>query len=347
MTKPTRRRAPTVRVGPMINLAPLLDSLGHDSKTILGKVQVPPEVLLNPNNRLDYHQADAMLAHCAQETGQTHLGLLLGKMAEPWHLGLPGLVVYFAPTVRQALESLVEMLDLHDEAIDASLDVGPEYSRLSFLVFEPGVLSIEVINDLTATMLCKIMRLLCGPRWTPTAISIPSHEPANLTAFNRYFRSPVYFNASELAMTFENRWLTRSPATSDPLRYRRIKVRAAELHDLAHLELIDRLPVAIRRGLLLGRFSAHQIAGQLGIHERTLHRRLTAVDTSFRTELDRVRQSFAEQLLEATSMPVSDVASALGYTHTSSFIRAFERWCEVSPAQWRARQDEVRVVSAG
>ena len=323
----------------MTNVAPLLESLGHNPAEVLQRVDLRTSDLSDPNKRFDYHNADRMLAECVRACRQEDFGLQLGQLSEPWHLGLPGLVVYFAPTVRQALESLSEMLDLHDEAGDASLEVGPEYSRLSFITVEPGVEAIEVVNDLASAMLCKIMRTLCGPRWKPTAVSIPRHEPTQLSAFNRYFRCPLYFEATELALTFENRWLSHSPSTTDLSRYRQIKVRAAALHDRDQKKLIDTLPFAIRRGLLLGKFSAHQIAEHLGMHERTLHRRLTIAGTSFRAELDRARLSFAEQLLEATSMPVRDIATALGYTHTSSFIRAFERWCNLSPSQWRTQHE--------
>jgi AraC-like DNA-binding protein len=324
----------------MTNIVPLLESKGLDPAAVLKPVKLHPKKLSDPNNRLDYHQADEMLLTCAQQTGYEHFGLLLGRMAEPWHLGLAGLVVYYAPSVKRALQDFSGMLDLHDEAGDALLDIGPEYTRMSFVVSEPGVLSIEIVNDLAIAVLCKIMRVLCGPRWVPTAVSIPRHKPKNLSHHNRYFRAPLYFDTPELALTFENRWLMHSPTTSDPSRYRQIKVRAAELHDQTHQELIDKLPVAIRRGLLLGQFSAHEVAENIGMHERTLHRRLKTAGTSFRNELDRARQSFAAQLLEGTSMPIRDIASALGYTHTSSFIRAFERWCETSPALWRAERSD-------
>lgn len=60
--------------------------------------------------------------------------------------------------------------------------------------------------------------------------------------------------------------------------------------------------------------------------------------SNFRHELDAARQCFSEQLLEASNMPVAEIAVTLGYTHTSSFIRAFERWFGESPAQWRKRK---------
>ena len=97
---------------------------------------------------------------------------------------------------------------------------------------------------------------------------------------------------------------------------------------------MDTLPAVLQRGLLLNRFSARDIANAVGLHERTLHRRLQTSGTTFRQELDRVRESLSVQLLESTSLPVCDIAASVGYADSSTFIRAFRRWTGFSPTSW-------------
>ncbi len=48
-----------------------------------------------------------------------------------------------------------------------------------------------------------------------------------------------------------------------------------------------------------------------------------------------------KQLLESTSLPVCDIADALGYADSSGFIRAFQRWSGSSPAVWRKRNSPL------
>ena len=98
---------------------------------------------------------------------------------------------------------------------------------------------------------------------------------------------------------------------------------------------MDVLPVVLRRALLTERFSSREIADELGLHERSLHRRLKAAGTSFRQQLDAARKSVSEEPLENTALPICEIATALGYADSSGFIRAFRRWSGTSPASWR------------
>jgi AraC-like DNA-binding protein len=259
-------------------------------------------------------------------------------MSEPWHLGLPGLAVYAAPSLDDGLSTLSELLDLHDQAARTYLEVKDGQALFSLFLAQMDLASFDQAVDLSAAVMLQIIRTVCGPHWQPDAVWLPRREPVSLTPYERYFRAPVYFNSAELSISFKKRWLNRRPETADPSRYHEIRLRGEQLHEEQPQEFVDTLHTAIRRAILTGKSAASDVAANLGVHERTLHRRLTAIGSNFRHELDAVRQCFGEQLLEATNMSVAEIAITLGYTHTSSFIRAFERWCGISPTQWRKRR---------
>ena len=73
------------------------------------------------------------------------------------------------------------------------------------------------------------------------------------------------------------------------------------------------------------------------MHGRTLHRRLAACGTNFRSLVDECRYAIARQMVEDTDSEVAQVADLLDYADTSAFARAFRRWSGTTPAQWRKR----------
>ncbi|WP_328354241.1 AraC family transcriptional regulator [Mycobacterium sp. NBC_00419] len=78
--------------------------------------------------------------------------------------------------------------------------------------------------------------------------------------------------------------------------------------------------------------SMADVATELCITERTLHRKLTAEGTSFRALLDEVRVTLAAELLDS-GFTVEETARRLGYSETSAFTRAHIRWTGEPPSR--------------
>jgi AraC-like DNA-binding protein len=78
-----------------------------------------------------------------------------------------------------------------------------------------------------------------------------------------------------------------------------------------------------------------EIAGVLGVHPRTLRRRLADEGTTFDDLLEEVRRSMARELLELTDMPMSEIADALAFAAPGVFTDWFRRALGVPPSGWR------------
>jgi len=70
------------------------------------------------------------------------------------------------------------------------------------------------------------------------------------------------------------------------------------------------------------------------LHDRVAE--LDADDTIFETLLDRTRFEIACHLLENSAAAMTQIADLPGYAHPSALSRAFPRWANTSPRDWRA-----------
>ena len=86
---------------------------------------------------------------------------------------------------------------------------------------------------------------------------------------------------------------------------------------------------------LCGDATLQNVARDLGIHPKTLNRRLLKEHTNFRALRSRARFQLATNFLTHTSLKVYDIADALGYAETSTFTRAFRTWAGKPPNVWR------------
>ena len=80
-----------------------------------------------------------------------------------------------------------------------------------------------------------------------------------------------------------------------------------------------------------------QCARSMNMSVRTLRRRLADNQTTFSEVVENWRITNARRLLSTHDMPITAIATLLGYNHSSNFERAFKRWTSLSPSDYRAR----------
>jgi AraC-like DNA-binding protein len=321
----------------MANIPSVLRSLGHEPGPIIARSGFTLTQFEDPDIRVSYVAASKLLACCKAATGCEHFGLLTGERSIPSHLGIAGYLVQSAPDVGTALRSITKYLDLHDQGGLPVFASSGNRSLLGYAIHLPDVKAADQIYDLAVAVACNIMRSLCGSNWNPTEVLLARKSPRDLTPYKRYFRAPLRFNAEESAIAFPSRWLSHQPSTADPLLQQYLEMEANNLHAKQHVDVTETVHRLLRQCLTSRQCTAAGIADQLGMHERTLYRRLQQAGTSFRQELERVRQTVSQQLLSGTTATLEEIATSLGYADASAFSRAFKQWSGITPAQWRDR----------
>ncbi|ACL57022.1 transcriptional regulator, AraC family [Methylobacterium nodulans ORS 2060] len=78
-----------------------------------------------------------------------------------------------------------------------------------------------------------------------------------------------------------------------------------------------------------------QVAQMMGMHRRTLSRRLKSEGTSFTQVADETRLSIAKQLLADTTLSLAQISAALEFSEPAAFTHAFRRWTGTTPSAWR------------
>jgi len=102
--------------------------------------------------------------------------------------------------------------------------------------------------------------------------------------------------------------------------------------------LLTRADVLVRRARKRP-MTVQRLAVELGLSERTLHRRfMELTDASPQEFILRRRMERARLLLETTTQSIKAVARAVGYEDDSSFRKAFRKLTAITPQQYRARR---------
>jgi AraC-like DNA-binding protein len=329
--------AGAIRLSVLAGLPELLDELGHDPAPILASVGLQQSWFADTDVRIAFATVGQLITHCIAVTHYSHIGLGLGARIRPSMLGIGGFIVQHATDVRTALEDLIHYLSLHDEGGVVTLASVGNTSLLGYSVYQDKVAEIGQIVFAALAAGNNIMQSLCGPQWRPREVLVTCPRPQEVSVYEGFFKAPVRFGATENALVFAADWLRVQPPRSDPLIYAYLKQQAGELRASRNFETARGLKPLLRILLLTQNCTMPEAARQLGMHSRTLGRRLRAEGTSFREEVASARCAMARQLLEQSVLPLAEVAEMLGYAELSAFAHAFKQWSAMTPGEWRQR----------
>jgi AraC-like DNA-binding protein len=335
LTGMARLSGDRMRAGPLMHVPVLLKAMGADPAPVMRAAGLTPDALTHPEGIVPLRKAVRLMIAAAAETGRPHFGLLAGQHASLEQYGLVGLRMMNAPSVGTAWRGLVLTLQLNDRANVPALTVRDRVAVLSFTPYREDGEGIEHIMDFTLATACSAMRTLCGAAWAPTEVHFAHRRPADVRPYRQCFKAPVLFGASRTALLFPASLLDRRVIGASAIRRRAIEQAVGDVLRGQDLALPDLVRRALFARMTQDDVSIDGVAGLLGLHKRTLNRRLADDGTSFANLLAEVRFQVARQLLAGTDLPFVDIAAALTYTDASAFSRAFRVWSGMPPSTWR------------
>jgi len=291
--------------------------------------------------RIQAWQELAVIRNVLQHIGRPGLGLAAGQRYHLTSLGHLGFTMLASRTLQEAFETFGRFQSLALTLCPVSSE--PEV-RGVWLVYDDTVLPEDarpfVVERGIAGCLQLSRELLQRPLH-PLAIELKGPRPADVMPFRELFGLVPRFAASRNAMLFAHQDLLA------PLPQAHINTRDSgeQLCEQLCGELALTLavtPTARRVQQLLLRESASllggaEVAGRLGLSERTLQRRLAQEGQSLQTLNDGIKRRLAERLLRESHMDLQEIAQCLGYAEAASFSRAFQRWTGQAPGRWKRR----------
>lgn len=172
-----------------------------------------------------------------------------------------------------------------------------------------------------------------------TRVLLAHPAPASAQRYEALFRAPVCFEApchglelaaDSLAIPLaQNEETLRDFLRSAP--YPLIRPYGRQRRQSLAQAVRERLS----RGLHDPALSLAQIAQQLGMTSRTVHRKLEREGTSFRALKETVLREAALHYLGNPDLSIDAVATLMGFRESSAFYRSFKRWTGQSPGAYR------------
>jgi AraC-like DNA-binding protein len=304
---------------------------------ILKRSGLTPELVADPEERLNVRSQIAFLNEAASALKDDRLGFTLACDHDPREIGLLYYVMASSRTLGEALQRLARYSKVTNEALVFG------YREGNRLIISLGYSGVPRHSDRHQMEFCmfaalRICRLLTGQKLVPQHFSIAHHRSGNTAEMARFVGTKVEFGADrdEFALNLDSRQLSVIHADNH-LNGLLLKYCEAALAnrqgDVSQLR--TKVENTISSLLPHGRVLVGDVARTLGMSERTLSRKLADEGLNFTEILQQLRRDLAVRYLDDRKLHVSKVAWLLGFREVSAFTHAFKRWTGQTPRQMR------------
>jgi AraC-like DNA-binding protein len=331
---------PVARAETLTGFPRLVAQLGGDAAAMLQRAQIDPAVLDDANGLVPFRALVHLLERAATELDCADFGVRLAGMQGPAKIFSPvGVAMRNSPTLGDALRYCVDNVHVYCNALRVAFEAPAESpgALLRFDVLIDRLPHQQQMLEYTLALMHNVVPLISGESAHVREIWFTHAPIAPLKAYLAHFRCKVRFEQPVNGLLFDERDLKAEIPNPD----RQLYQLATGFIDVRFPKAHNTLTVHVRS--LIGRLlrdedsSLDNVAAILGMHPRTLQRRLREEGQSFETMKDGVRRDTALQFLRHNRIPLIHVAEAVGYAEVSTLSRSCYRWFAASPRQMRTR----------
>jgi AraC-like DNA-binding protein len=331
----SERSAPAMqRIDPLLKLPALLSKYGVSLEQVIRGLPIS-EADFTPGNFIPFAAAREMIERAAELSNCRTIGLQLGAMQSLEVLGPVGTLMSHAATLGEALSDYVSFQIGNSTGASAYLHRLGEDFTFGYGFYDSNTRYSAQIYELAMAVGCNLIRSLTQDAVRPLEVLLIGRPAADQSLHIDVARCPIRFDQTQCSILLS--------ASSMSFRLRNANREEHErLFSQIQQHLLKKpIPVsvqvrhALRPLMLQGRTTLPEVADHLGMHQRTLGRRLEQEGVTFESIKDLMRYTVARELLALTNLPAGDIASSLGYGSSSTFVHAFHRWAGMPPTHWR------------
>ncbi len=309
---------------------------GLDAATLLAKAGIGIEILEEPKARVYPDKLSKLMRIVALELQDE----FLGQDDKPSRIGtfntLCQLILPCA-TLGEAIEMGTRYYGLFDTALHTQFKACEDGGALEINERRPCLNKQHYLSEYQLVLWHRLSCWLTGKRIPIQVAEFAYPKPKHAEEFHLFFYGDHKFNMPKTLLRFEQQYLDlpiiRTRADLPEIMKEAPYAFLVKPNNTASINAQVRRILEVSSGEDMPDFES--VAFQLNNSTQTLRRRLKEEHTSFQAIKDQVRRDMAIYYLSEKKFSINEIALKVGFTEPSTFHRAFKKWTDVTPGDYR------------
>ncbi len=279
---------------------------------------------------------DAMV-HAA---GDPLAGVRMGLDIDPRGGSVLSYILLCCPTLGDLVHAAARYVKVTRPRTDIVLRETNRGTEMILSTYDPRIGHHVQHTEFALTASLQSMRYGTQEHLMPHGISF-SHPRGTLARkIEHLLGCEVEFEATSHVLRLSHAKLELPLQTSDIALHAHLTSYADILlsdRSTAAPESRQRIEASILAHLPRGTATLERVAGDIGLSPRSLRRRLSDENLTFRGLAEELRQMLCAMYLDDPSLSLAEVALLLGFADQSAFSTAYRRWTGITPSVARAQ----------
>lgn len=274
-------------------------------------------------------------------TGDSDIGLHLGEHLPLYRGQVIEHLFVSSGTFGEGLRRALAYQRLISDSFQAQLVVedGLCYLTNGYQQSSPNTKINRCFSESAMCGILRFFKFITEGYFQPTFIEFNFEQGASDEEYLRIYECPVSLGQKETRLYFDRNILDYELWQAEPeLLQLHEQLALEKLQELARYDLVDDVRRAIGASLESGDTTLETVAKQLNMTPRRLRSQLSEADTSFQQILSGYRCRLAKKLLANSNESVEEIVYLTGFSEPSTFYRAFKRWTNETPVEYRKRK---------
>jgi AraC-like DNA-binding protein len=327
---------PTISVLFLRHVANCVELTGRPCEPLLAEFGLQRQMLEDRKASIPLKDFLRFFERAADYSRNPHFGLQAGRLASSDSLGPLSFLFLSAPHLEKAFRAFVRYLETMQQAARNAFAVAGNMATFTYLIMDPALGARRQDAEYSIGTTYTLAKTYCGGEMSLREVCFEHSRAGDYARYRDFFQCDVFFDQPCNSISFDAD-LLQMPG----------RILSAELFPILvdHLQSKASPPdegdVAARLQRWLaaadtsGPLKLDDAARALGLSAHSLQRRLQEQGLVWRDLLQRRRMEAARRLLLESRRSIADVALAVGYAESASFIRAFKAGIGATPARFR------------
>lgn len=318
-----------------------LEKQGVDITPLYKQTGISKDCRFEPDLTFDLEQYKTVLDFALRQTNNPDYGLEFGN--QPLLGGTLGMLGASCSNLKEAFiqgaifyktqGDFAELFFIDDDAYPKIV-----YSPIQSWVLEsPQTARLEV--DVMFSFLNTIVRVNSNETLKPRKLNFSYKKPDNIEKYVEVFGQNPTFETENNEMIFDNATLMVPMKAFNPETFQLLnQYLESRLVQLSSSEKVtDKVKKILHSSFKYEFPDIESVADKLQITARTLQRKLSVEQTTFKEILQETRFGIAKQLLKQNQLTVSEISYMLGYSDIGNFSRSFKKYVGESPIEFKEK----------